>query len=203
MKVLLMFLVVLASQGTPAGAAPDAAPLPGNSVYQSAAQLTDAKSRSFTWAGKRGQVQLVSMFYTSCKFVCPMLINGARAIEEQLSADERAHLGVTLISLDPKRDTPAALARTERERSIDATRWTLARPEPKDVRSIAGLLGVRYRALADGEFNHTTVLVLLDPEGRVVARTENIGGVPDVVFLAAVKRTLAATGNSGSVPRSS
>lgn len=203
MKVLLMFLMVLATHGVPAGAAPDLAPLPGNSVYQSQAQLTDAKSRQFAWASKRGQVQIVSMFYTSCKFVCPMLIEGGKAIDQQLTADERARVGVTLISLDPKRDTPAALARTERERTVDSARWTLARPEPKDVRSIAGLLGVRYRALADGEFNHTTVLVLLDVEGRVMARTENIGGVPDAAFVAAVKRALANPASAGAVPRSS
>ena len=39
-----------------------------------------------------------------------------------------------------------------------------SRPHPRDVRTIAGLLGIRYRALADGDFNHTTVLVLLDAE---------------------------------------
>lgn len=203
MNSLLMLLMVLAIYGAPVGAAPDAAPLPGNSVYQSPAQLTDSKSRPFAWASRRGQVQIVSMFYTSCKFVCPMLIDGGKAIEQQLSADERRQLGVTLISLDPKRDTPAVLARMERERSLDGSRWTLARPEPKDVRSIAGLLGVRYRALADGEFNHTTVLVLLDAEGRVVARTERVGGVPDAAFVAAVRRTLADSARAGLLPPSS
>jgi protein SCO1/2 len=50
---------------------------------------------------------------------------------------------------------------------------------------------VRYRALADGEFNHTSALVLLDGEGRVVARTEKIGSVPDPEFLAEVRKLLA------------
>jgi protein SCO1/2 len=58
-------------------------------------------------------------------------------------------------------------------------------------RARKGLLGVRYRALADGDFNHTTVLLLLDADGRVVARTEQVGGRPDPAFLAAVRRTLA------------
>jgi protein SCO1/2 len=120
-----------------------------------------------------------------------MIVDGIKAIEQQLDGESRAHLGVTLISLDPARDTPDVLARTTGERNIDPARWTLARPDPKDVRSIAGLLGVRYRALADGEFNHNTVLVLLDADGRVVARIERVGGRPDPDFVAAVKRTLA------------
>jgi protein SCO1/2 len=57
---------------------------------------------------------------------------------------------------------------------------------------MASLLGVRYRALADGDFNHTSVLVLLDADGRIVARTERIGGVPDPQFVAAVRGALQA-----------
>jgi protein SCO1/2 len=131
------------------------------------------------------------MFYTSCKFICPLIVDSGKAIEQSLSAEERTRLGVTLISLDPEHDTPDVLARMRRERDLDPARWTLARPDPRDVRAIAGLLGVRYRALAGGEFNHTTVLVLLDADGRVVARTEKVGGLPDPTFLAAVRRTIA------------
>jgi protein SCO1/2 len=134
------------------------------------------------------------MFYTTCRFVCPMIVDGAKSIQQSLSPDERARLGVTLISLDPKRDTPQVLARMQKERELDPASWTLARPDPQDVRAIAGLLGIRYRALADGEFNHTTVLVLLDADGRVIARTEGVGGLPDPAFLAAVRRTLSPQG---------
>jgi protein SCO1/2 len=56
------------------------------------------------------------------------------------------------------------------------------------------VIGVRYRPLADGEFNHTSSLVLLDAEGRVLASTERLGGVPDPDFLAAVKASLAVSG---------
>jgi protein SCO1/2 len=58
------------------------------------------------------------------------------------------------------------------------------------VRSVAGVLGVRYRQLADGEFNHTSALLLLDRDGRIVARTEKIGSVVDPEFIAAVHRVL-------------
>ena len=58
------------------------------------------------------------------------------------------------------------------------------------LRSVAGVLGVRYRQLADGEFNHTSALVLLDRDGRIVARTEKIGSVVDPEFIAAVHRAL-------------
>ncbi|MEO8486349.1 MAG: SCO family protein [Betaproteobacteria bacterium] len=189
MRTMLLPWLAWFALAVPAQAA--TVPLPADSVYQSGAQLTDAHARRFAWREDRGQARIVTMLYTSCKFVCPMIVDTAMAIEQQLTADERAQLRVTMISLDPARDTPEALANMARERGIDTARWTLARPQPKDVRSIAGLLGVRYRALADGEFNHTTVLVLLDADGRIVARTERVGARPDPAFVAAVKRTLA------------
>ena len=133
---------------------------------------------------------MVSMFYTSCRFQCPLIIDSGKAIEHALTPQERARFGITLVSLDPKRDTPRALAAVAAKRHLDATRWTLLRPAAGDVRAIAGLLGVRYRALADGDFNHTSVLVLLDAEGRVLARTDKVGSPADAEFLAKVHAAL-------------
>ena len=188
MKIAIAMLLATVALSMPAGAT--VAPLPRDSVYQSTAQFTDAQAQRFAWGAQRGRVQLVSMFYTSCRFVCPMIVDGAKSIQQSLTEEERTRLGVTLISLDPKRDTPQVLARMQKERDLDRARWTLATPDPQDVRAIAGLLGIRYRELADGEFNHTTVLVLLDANGRMIARTEKVGGQPDPSFLAAVRRAL-------------
>lgn len=187
MKVLLMALSTLLAASSAWSAS---APLPPDSVYQADARLTDDRAQKSAWRDQRGTPRVVSMFYTSCKFTCPMLVEGIKAMEQGLPATERAKLRVTLVSIDPARDTPKALARMRDERAIDAARWTLARPDPRDVRTIASLLGVRYRALADGDFNHTTALVLLDGDGRIVARTERVSGTPDPAFLAAVRGVL-------------
>jgi len=169
-----------------------AIPIPTDSVYRADVVLTDAQSHRFRWADQRGQPRIVSMLYSSCTFTCPTLIESVKVVLLALRPDERNRLGVTMISLDPKRDTPAALAKLQKERDLDPAHWTLARPQPSDVRTIAALLGVRYRALSDGDFNHTTVLVLLDGEGRIVATTEKLGGVADATFVNAVRRTLEA-----------
>lgn len=186
MKRTLLLLAAVAGLAT---AAP---PLPRDSVYQLSVQVTDDHARRAAWGERRGQPQIVAMIYTSCAFACPLIVEGGKAVEQSLREDERARLGVTLVTLDPARDTPAALARMRRERGIDSARWALLRPEPRDVRSIAGLLGVKYRVRADGEVDHTTALVLLDADGRVVARTEDVGGKPDPAFVAAVRRTVAS-----------
>ena len=169
-------------------AAPGPAPLPGESVYRLSASLTDQHGKRSDWSKRRGKVQLVSMFYTSCRYICPLIVDSGKAVEKQLTPRERERLGILLISMDPGRDTPAALMSIATKRKLDPARWTLASPAQADIRKIAGVLGIRYRALADGEFNHTSALVLLDGEGRILARTEHMGAKLDPEFMAQVRR---------------
>lgn len=179
-------LLVVAS----AFAAPAAAPLPKDSVYQLTLPLTDQHGKTADWRTHRGQPQVVAMFYTSCQYICPLIVDSGKAVRHALTPAEQAKLGILLISMDPKRDTPAALMSVAKQRKLDPAHWSLASPRADDVRSVAGVLGVRYRQLADGEFNHTSALVLLDREGRIVTRTEKIGSVVDPEFVAAVRRVL-------------
>jgi protein SCO1 len=168
-------------------AAADPKPLPGNSVYQYQATLLDQSGKAVAWRGLRGKPRLVAMFYSNCPYMCPLIIETGKGIDHALTPAERARIGVSMVSLDPKRDTPSALKALASKRKVDP-RWQLLQPRPQDLRAIAGLLQVRYRALADGEFNHTSAWILLDAEGRELARTEVMGPRPDPQFLAAVKK---------------
>jgi protein SCO1/2 len=180
-----LLLVVASAFGAPA-----AAPLPKDSVYQLTLPLTDQHGKTADWRNHRGQPQVVAMFYTSCQYICPLIVDSGKAVRHALTSAEQAKLGILLISMDPKRDTPAALMAVAKQRKLDPAHWSLASPRQDDVRSAAGVLGVRYRQLADGEFNHTSALVLLDRDGRIVTRTEKIGSVVDPEFLAGVRRVL-------------
>jgi protein SCO1/2 len=162
------------------------APLPQDSVYQLPLPLTDAQGKTQDWRGLQGKPRLVAMFYSSCQYMCPLIVESGKGIEHALAPSQRDKVGIVLISLDPKKDTPAALRQMAQVRKVDAKRWTLAAPAPDDVRKVAGVLGVRYRALADGNYNHTSAFVLLDAQGRVLARTERMGAKPDPEFVAAV-----------------
>lgn len=167
------------------------AELPGDSVYRVQAQLTDSHGEPMTFADAAGHVRLATLFYASCGYVCPMLIEQVRRIESKLDEDERARLRVLLVTVDPERDTPEALAALAQRRKLDTTRWTLAQPATADLRKIAAVLDVQYRELDDGEFNHSSVITLLDPQGRVLARSSNLSGEPDAGFVDALRKALA------------
>ncbi len=191
-RLLTLAILLLAGAVFSAGvfAAGKPPPLPTDSLYQLTLPLTDQDGRTADWRTRRGKPQLVAMFYTSCKFICPLIVDSGKAIERQLNATQQKKLDILLISMDPKRDDPKALKAIVDKRKLDTTRWALASPRQGDVRKVAGLLGIRYRLLADGEFNHSSALVLLDANGRIIARTEKMGSDPDPEFVAAVKKAL-------------
>lgn len=148
---------------------------PPDSIYQLEARLTDQGGRARGFDLYRGSPVLVTMFYGSCPATCPLIIDTLRAIERELPVENRGRLRVLMISIDPARDTPAALRELAATRHIDGTRWTLARTEEASVREIAALLDVQYRRLPNGDFNHSTVITLLSPEGRIEARSSDLG----------------------------
>jgi len=177
---------------TPLAVGAAVAALPSNSVYQLPIALTDQTGREFRLADRRGRPTLVSMFYSNCQFVCPMLIDTLRDTEAKLDAGERDHLGVLMVSIDPAHDTVAVLKQKADERAIATPRWAMARTDPASVRKLAAVLGIQYRALANGEFNHTTALILLDADGRIVARSSQLGSA-DPAFVVKVRRALQAS----------
>lgn len=193
--LVLTSVLALAPLLIAAGAHAETA-LPGDSVYQLNDLLIDQDGRPFALAQRRGKPQLVTLFYTSCPYMCPLIIDTGLGIDHALSAPEKAKLQLLMVSIDPARDSPIALKAMLAKRKLDPTRWTLARTEATSVRKLAALLAIRYRALEGGDFNHTSAWILLDADGRIVARTETMGAKPDPDFLAQIKRLLA----SPSVP---
>ena len=188
----LAALLSCASLPLPAAAGAAAPELPGDSVLNLDGRFVDQAGRAFTLRERRGEAQIVGMFYASCQLVCPMLIETGRALDRALSAAERARLRVLLVSLDPAKDVPAVLTETAAKRGLDTHRWTLACTDADTVRRLAAVLDIRYRQLVDGNFNHTSALLLLDREGRIIARSDGLGGKPDPQFVAAVRAALAA-----------
>jgi protein SCO1/2 len=163
--------------------------LPADSLYQVDAPLQTADGRAMHFAAPGSHVRIVTMFYANCPMACPLTIDTLRNIDAALSPAQRSKLEVLLITMDPERDTPQALHAVARERRIEDKRWTLARASAPDTRKLAALLGIQYRALDNAEFDHASVLVLLDAEGRPLARTSKLG-VPAPEFLSAVRQAI-------------
>lgn len=168
-----------------------AAPAPEDSIYLLELDLTTQLGRSAEIDLNRGSPTLLTMFYASCVHTCPLIVATLQSIERDLSVAERERLRVMMVSLDPERDSAQSLGALAQTHRIDALRWTLARTPSTDVRRLAAVLGVRYRALPDGEINHSTLIALLDSDGRIVATTSSVGQL-DPQFMRRLREVLDA-----------
>ena len=176
----VLVAVMLAVVTSPARAqhqheTPPAARPRSDSIYEVSASLVAQDGRAVELDVFRGHPVLIGMFYTTCPDACPLLIANLKRIERELSPATRAELRILLVSLDPERDTPEALRALARAHDLDASRWRLVRAHEDTVREVAAVLGIRYRRLPDGGFNHSTVIALLDPAGVVLTRVEGVG----------------------------
>jgi len=185
-------MLPLTVRAAPAGIAGHAAATetPGDSLYRLTAALVDQEGRPFDLASLRGKPVLASMFYTSCDRVCPMIFETIRWTLDALPPGERQDTRILMVTFDPARDSVDALKKAAGAHGCDA-QWTLARCSDDTVRKISAVLGIQYRRLASGEFNHSSTIDLLDRQGRIAARSGKLGTV-DAALLKALRQAHAA-----------
>lgn len=192
MKRALLLALILGAMPI-ARAAQATSPLPGDSLYQLHVDLTSADGAHQALAGLRGTPTLITMFYASCPGICPLLAFAMRRIDEALTPEQRANVRMVMVSIDPERDTPAALVEFAQLNRLDGPRWLLASTPGPAMRELAAALGVRFRKLPDGGFSHSTVITLLDADGVAHARTTKLNQL-DAEFMA----TLTALTSGGT-----
>lgn len=158
------------------------------SIYALPVALVDQRGAAVDLGVGEGHPVLVAMFYGSCTTACPMIVAKIRTIESGLSEAERADLRVVLVSFDPARDTPAALAKLASTHGLD-DRWSLLTGDDDAVREVSAVLGVKYKRRQNGDFDHSSPIALLDRQGAVVHRLPDLGAPiePAVAALAGLR----------------
>ena len=181
--------------GSPAGADPTAQTRAADtsrtaepSLHELSFALTDAEGHVRHLGEFRGQPFVASMIYTHCTSVCPRITADLQALDRALPADVQARTRFVLFSLDPARDTPAALRAFAREHHLDPERWTLLAAGADDMRTLAAVLDVRFRPDAGGEIAHSAVIVVVDRAG--VIRYRQVGLTDDHFPLVAAVRAV-------------
>ena len=161
------------------------------SLYLLDSMWTSDVGRQIKLGALRGRPQVVAMFFTHCEYACPILVGELKAIEGKLPPEVLGKVDFLLVSIDPKRDTPAELATFREKRQLARERWTLLRGEADDVRELAALLGVNYAEDARGQFAHTNLITLLNAEGEIAFQHAGLKQEP-APLIAAIEKT--ATG---------
>jgi protein SCO1/2 len=128
--------------------------------------LTDQDGRAFDLADLRGSVVLIYFGYTHCPDVCPATIGRLNDVVATVDVPLR----IVLVTVDPERDTVAALREYVRYLLPEYLALTGSASE---IRAAADDWGVTYARIDTGSASgyamaHTAEVYLVDPNGRLV-----------------------------------
>ena len=112
----------------------------------------------------RGRTLVIGFIYTNCADQCPLLTNKFGALVSQLPAQRFAFLE---ISIDPARDSTAAIANFARAHAMRAANWRILTGASALLDSFDKPLGVSVIAGGGGELLHTERTVIAGPDGRI------------------------------------
>ena len=188
---LLMCVAAVTNAEAQAPAA--ASELPATSIYRVKGSWTSHDGAAHTLASLRGEVTVLAMVYTSCTMTCPLITNEMKAVQRALSPDLKKRVRFVLASFDPARDSLPALRAHVSKMSLDS-HWLVMRASPVDVRTLAVVLGVAYRQLPSGDFDHSNIISVLDANGVVRFQSPRIPADGPALISAVVK----AARSSGS-----
>lgn len=124
--------------------------------------LTDQNGQAYTLGEERGQAVALYFGFSHCKDVCPQtlaLLGKARA-QARLTPDE---LRIVMVTVDPKRDTPAALAAFVKRIGVQATALT---GTSSQLRPVYKAYGVDVEP-QKSDIGHTDMIYIIDANGRL------------------------------------
>jgi protein SCO1 len=156
------------------------------SVYRLRASWMGDDGKPLNMNDLRGDVQVMTFFYTTCTGSCPITVKALQMFADgERSAGTRIRF--LLITVDPAQDTIAVLRKYRRAMHLDKGVWRLVRGADSDVRKFAALLGFNYEQIDSGEFMHSNLITVLDARGQVVHQQSGVAGDPQALR-AAIQR---------------
>ncbi len=152
---------------------------PGDSVYLLQSEWLNQDSKKIYLRDLAGKKLVLSMTYTSCQHTCPTIVSNMQAIEKTLSKADRNKVRFVLVSLMPQSDTPEVLKIYANKRGLKG--WTLLSGNDDDVRMLAMVLDVKYKAVGENEISHSNLITILDDQGRIEQKIIGSDSNPDLI----------------------
>lgn len=115
----------------------------------------------------RGKPLLISLVYTSCVDVCPVLIESLYpAVVEARRALGPDSFSVVTVGFDTVRDTPERMRAFARSHGVDLPNWSFLSADQDNLDELARALGFAIYARA-GSWDHLAQVSLINSAGRL------------------------------------
>jgi len=133
-------------------------------------ELIDQDGVPMSLASLRGRTVVLDFIYTNCPGPCPILTATHVSFQHDLPQDLRGRVRLVSVSLDPERDTPAALLAYGQALGADLSDWSFLTGEPRVVDSVLKEYGVGRVPGEDGEIDHVVATFVIGGDGRIARR---------------------------------
>jgi protein SCO1/2 len=150
--------------------------------------LTDQRGQTIGLHDLHGKAIVLSFIYTNCPDVCPLTAEKLRVAYEGLPESERDRVAFLAVTVDPDRDTAAALQSFSQAHLLaDNPSWHALLGDPTALQSVWQAYGIDPGAIIGasghehvaegggatdapgsdaGQLAHTDALYVIDPNGR-------------------------------------
>lgn len=163
------FILAFGCLALPAIAGPGKA-LSGDSIYNISTSFIDQEGQPVKLESLRGHPVVISMAYTGCTYTCPLILSQMQQVEKVLVEKGQKNVQFVLVSFDHERDNASVLKSYLKKRNLGKSWTLLTASSDKGPRELSNLLGIKYKKMEGGEFDHSFVISALDSEGVVKGR---------------------------------
>ena len=120
--------------------------------------LTASTGQAFDSRTLDGHIWVADFIYTTCDGPCPMMSHQMRGIQNSTEATPAVKM--VSFTVDPKRDTPEALAKYSKFFKADESRWYFLTGEMERLNDL-GINAFKLNSV-NGDLSHSTRFVLVD-----------------------------------------
>ncbi len=160
-------------------------PVPkSESLFNITDSWTTSNGKQFHLNELSGNPSVIAMIYTSCKDICPLIVEDMKRIERRLPAARAGKVNFAVFSFDSERDTTKKLKEYAKSHGIDSSTWVVANSKSEVVRRLAVVLGMKYKKTKTGDFEHGIAIYILDEAGVVQYVQTNLGQNEEEAILA-------------------
>ncbi len=133
-------------------------------------QLMDQTGTNIQLSKLPEDVLLVGFIFTTCNGTCPATTHRMSQVQDSLQNRgflKKGKVRLLSITLDPERDTPAALSRYMQLYGINGKHWSFLTGPPKEVRKTYTAWGMWAKPAANGQLDHPSRIFLVDQKRRI------------------------------------
>ena len=131
--------------------------------------MTDSDGHGFQSSQLIGKVWIADFIYTNCPAECPMMSARMKTLSHQVDSAVQ----LISISVDPDRDTPAALKVFAAHYGAPTSQWTFLTGTPATVHLLAW--STFHVGDLIGKMEHSTKFALVDQHGYIRGYYSSLG----------------------------